>query len=708
MNVFDLFASLSLDSSAYNQGLDDAESRANSVGSVIGRGLGVAAAATGAALGAAAAGVATLTTQSVQAYANFEQLTGGVEKIFEDSADTVMEYANQAFETSGLSANQYMETVTGFSASLLQGLGGDTEAAAEIANMAIIDMADNANTYGTDMEAIQNAYMGFAKGNYTMLDNLKLGYGGTGEEMLRLINDSGILEQQIESLDDVTFDQMIEAIHAVQENLNVAGTTANEASSTISGSLNMLSASWQNLVTGMADSNADLGSLIDNVVSSATQVVTNLRPAISQALRGIGTLVEEITPIINDELPGILNSTLPVMISAITSLINTVADTLPDLIEALLPPILGAAIKVANSLANMLPSIINVISSQIPVVIEQLVPAVLKVLPQLIEAGSQMILAIGQGLADNADLILDSVSQLVDFIVNDFLSIDNIEGFISVATEIILTISQALIEHAPELVVAAVTLISNIVVALAESLPDIAEQVGNFIADLGEDLGEWLYDMFGDGLIKVGEGLADWFDKVGEFGADVLEKAAEIGADVIESIVTFFTDAWDNFTTGFSDLISKVEGFGDDIWEKFTGIFEDAKQIVSDAIEKIKGFFDFEWSLPDLKLPHFSMTGEFSLDPPSVPSIGVEWYAKAYNQPYILNDATIFGMAGGKALAGGEHGSEIVMGYNQLLDAISQATNQTIVIPVYIGGEQIDEFVVQSNQRNDFVSGGRG
>lgn len=680
MNVFDLFASLSLDSSAYNQGLDDAESRANSVGSVIGRGLGVAGAAVGAAIGAAATGVATLTTQSVQAYADFEQLSGGVEKIFEDSADAVMEYANQAFETSGLSANQYMETVTGFSASLLQGLGGDTEAAAEIANMAIIDMADNANTYGTDMEAIQNAYMGFAKGNYTMLDNLKLGYGGTGEEMLRLINDSGILEEQITSLDDVTFDQMIEAIHAVQENLNVAGTTANEASSTISGSIGMLSAAWQNLVTGMADSNADLGGLIDNVVSSAQTVVGNLVPVVTQALGGIAQLIEQVAPIIVAELPG--------------------------LIDTVLPPLLSAAIQITTALVQALPSIISAISKALPQILSTLIPAIISVTPLLIQAGGELLMGLASGLADNADLLLDSVIDVVHILVDDFLTPDNIESMISVAVDLILTLSTALIEHAPELIGAAVMLVSQIIVGLAESLPSVAEQIGNFIADLGEDLGNWLYDMFGDGLIEVVDGLASWWDEIVSFASDVVDGFVDLGADIIATIVDFMGGA--GLVFNFDDMISSVTQFGSDLWDDLTGIFENAKTIVSNAIDTIIGFFDFDWSLPDLKLPHFSMTGEFSLDPPSVPSIGVEWYAKAYNQPYILNDATIFGMAGGKALAGGEHGSEIVMGYNQLLDAISQATNQTIVVPVYIGGEQIDEFVVQSNQRNDFVSGGRG
>lgn len=687
MNVFDLFATLSLDSSKYDEGLSDAESRAGSIGGTIAKGLGIAGAAAGAAIGAAATGVATLTTESVKAYADFEQLSGGVEKLFGDSSDTVMEYASQAFETAGMSANQYMETVTGFSASLLQGLGGDTDAAADIANMAIADMADNANTYGTDMEAIQNAYMGFAKGNYTMLDNLKLGYGGTGEEMLRLINDSGILEEQITSLDDVSFDQMIEAIHAVQEEMNIAGTTSNEASTTISGSIGMLSASWTNLVTGMADENADLGSLIDNVVSSAETVVGNLAPVVTQALGGIATLIQEVAPIIVDQLP-------------------TIIDTV-------LPPLLSASISIVTALVQALPSIISAISAALPQILSTLIPAIISVTPMLIEAGGELLMGLANGLADNADLLLDTVIDVIHILVDDFLTPDNIESFINVAVEIILTISTALLEHAPELVGAAIILISNIIVALAESLPDIAVQIGNFIADLGEDLGNWLYDMFGDGLVEVIDGLAQWWDKVTTFGSDVLTKAGEIGADVIESIVTFFSDAWENFTTGFSDIIGKIEGFGDDVWEKFTGIFEDAKSIVSGAIDELLGFFDFDWELPEIKLPHFSVSGG---EAPwgfggqgSLPSVGVEWYKKAYNQPILLNDPTIFGYGDGRALGGGDsYGGELIMGYNQLLQAISQATNQTVVVPVYIGGEQIDEFVVQSNQRNDFIGGGRG
>ena len=202
MNVFELFATLSLDNSEYEKGLDDSESKGKSFASGLGKALGGAAKAVGAAsvaaVGAAATGITSLTTQAVQAYGSYEQLVGGVSKIFGESADNVMENASRAFQTAGMSANQYMETVTSFSASLIQSLGGDTEAAAEYANMAIADMSDNANTFGTDIQSIQNAYQGFAKQNYTMLDNLKLGYGGTKSEMERLIEDAAALSDEFE------------------------------------------------------------------------------------------------------------------------------------------------------------------------------------------------------------------------------------------------------------------------------------------------------------------------------------------------------------------------------------------------------------------------------------------------------------------------------------------------------------------------------
>ena len=257
----------------------------------------------GIAVGASAAGAAVgvLAKQSLEAYASYEQLTGGVETLFKDSADIVMGYAENAYKTAGLSANQYMDTVTSFSASLLQSLDGDTAAAAEKANLAITDMSDNANKMGTTMESIQYAYQGFAKQNYTMLDNLKLGYGGTKEEMQRLLADaeaiSGI-HYDISSYADV-----VDAIHVIQTEMGITGTTAKEASTTIEGSLNAAKAAWENLLTGMGDSNANFDALVENFVSAVSTAAENILPRLIEILSGVGNLIVELAPIISEAFP---------------------------------------------------------------------------------------------------------------------------------------------------------------------------------------------------------------------------------------------------------------------------------------------------------------------------------------------------------------------------------------------------------------------
>lgn len=252
---------------------------------------------------AAAKAALSVVKQSIADYSDYEQLVGGVETLFKSSSDKVVAYANNAYKTAGLSANDYMETVTSFSASLLQGLGGDTEAAAVIADQAITDMSDNANKMGTDMEMIQNAYQGFAKQNYTMLDNLKLGYGGTAGEMARLINDSGVLGDTMkvteQTVNEVSFDKMIEAIHVVQTNMGITGTTAKEASETIQGSVSAMRAAWKNFTTGMADDTQDVDTLVDNVVDSVDTVADNVIPRIQKLLprltQGLSDLTQRLS-----------------------------------------------------------------------------------------------------------------------------------------------------------------------------------------------------------------------------------------------------------------------------------------------------------------------------------------------------------------------------------------------------------------------------
>ena len=328
----------------------EAESAGKSAG---GSFAGAFGKATKALAGAAVAGFTAATASAVAlgkdalaSYADYEQLTGGIETLFKSSSDTVMQYASNAYKTAGLSANEYMETVTGFSASLISSLGGDTRKAAELANMAITDMSDNANKMGSDMQSIQNAYAGFAKGQFTMLDNLKLGYGGTQSEMQRLLEDaeaiSGI-HYDISSYADV-----VEAIHVIQTQMGITGTTAKEAATTISGSVNMAKASWANLVTGIADENADIDALIGDFVESFVTAGENIIPRVETIVGGLGQLLqkggERLIPIVVDaiiaNLPGLTEAGITLIITLATALVQSI----PKLVLAV-PQILGAVVR---------------------------------------------------------------------------------------------------------------------------------------------------------------------------------------------------------------------------------------------------------------------------------------------------------------------------------------------------------------------------
>ena len=306
---------------------DSVNRGSSGISSALGKIGGVATAVGKTALigvGAVGTAVAGLAKQSVEVYADYEQLVGGVETLFKDSADTVIGYADIAYKTAGLSANDYMDTVTSFSASLLQSLGGDTAKASEMANMAIIDMSDNANKMGTSMEMIQNAYQGFAKHNYTMLDNLKLGYGGTQAEMYRLMQDAEKLgavfnsEYSLSSKGtlEADFADIVTAIHTVQTEMDITGTTSKEASSTISGSISSMKASWTNLLTGMGDDTQDFGKLIDNFVESVATVGDNLLPRISIVLDGVVSLISNLAPKIIAKIPEIVGVILPSIIDS--------------------------------------------------------------------------------------------------------------------------------------------------------------------------------------------------------------------------------------------------------------------------------------------------------------------------------------------------------------------------------------------------------
>ena len=287
-----------------------------------------------AAIASVSTAIAGLATISVKSYAEYEQLTGGVEKLFGTSSKTIMKYAQDAYKNAGVNANTYMEQVTSFSASLISSLGGDTDAAAEYANKAINDMADNMNVFGSNIEDVQHAYQGFAKQNYTMLDNLKLGYGGTQKEMQRLIDDANKLKEAQGEVGDLTIDKysdVIEAIHTVQTEMNITGTTAKEAEGTISGSINMTIAAWGNLITSLADGNANIPLLVSNVISSATSVLENIIPIVKQVLQSIPAAISEISPEAGAAFQTVVDAimaVLPILQDALQGAFDLVVDTI--------------------------------------------------------------------------------------------------------------------------------------------------------------------------------------------------------------------------------------------------------------------------------------------------------------------------------------------------------------------------------------------
>ena len=370
--------------------------------------------------------------QAIQSYADYEQLVGGVETLFKDSSQKVQEYANNSYKTAGLSANEYMETVTSFSASLLQSLNGDTEKSADVANMAIIDMSDNANKMGTSMSMIQSAYQGFAKQNYIMLDNLKLGYGGTKTEMERLLADaekiSGV-HYDISNLNDV-----YQAIHVIQGELGITGTTSEEASKTISGSLNAMKGAWSNLLTGIADENADFDSLVGNLVDSVMTFGDNILPRVKTVLEGIGKLIKELVPKLAQELPSLLQSILPSLISGVVDLIKALSDALPSLIPVLMNGIVQAFTGIVDILPDILQALIQAtvlivqsLAEQLPTIIPQLIDAILEMIPMLIDnlplfikAGWQLIIGLAQGLLNSIPTLLSYLPKIGSSMLNYF------------------------------------------------------------------------------------------------------------------------------------------------------------------------------------------------------------------------------------------------------------------------------------------------
>ena len=424
---------------------------------------------------------------ALDSYADYEQLVGGVETLFKDNANTVEDYANNAYKTAGLSANDYMETITGFSASLLQSLNGDTAKVAEVGNMAVTDMADNANKMGTDMSLIQNAYQGFAKQNYTMLDNLKLGYGGTKEEMQRLLSDAqkitGI-KYDINNLNDV-----YQAIHVVQGELGITGTTAKEASTTIQGSVSAMKSAWQNMLTGIADDNAPFDDLINNLIDSVTIAGENILPRVKVIMEGVTTFILSLGQMLSNHLPEILDTGVEI----VNTLMQGIIDNLPEVMES----------------ANQ--------------IISTLLTTLIDMLPQIIEGGVQIIISLIQGLAKQLPTLVPQMVNTVVTIVESLL--DNIDMIIDAGIQLLIGLADGLMNALPKLIEKAPEIIEKLVMAITNNVPKIIQAGITLIIKLGEGLIKAIPQLISkipQIITSLLRGFSNYYSNMGEVGKNLV------------------------------------------------------------------------------------------------------------------------------------------------------------------------------------------
>jgi len=572
--VFKLMGTIAISNGQANDAIDETTSKAASAKSKLGNAFGkigsfalsaakVVGTAAVAATGAVATGIAAMTKSAVDNYAQYEQLVGGVETLFKDSADKVKEYADQAYKTAGMSANTYMETVTSFSASLLQSLDGDTAKATESANQAIIDMSDNANKMGSDIGMIMNAYQGFAKQNYTMLDNLKLGYGGTKTEMERLLKDAQKLSGV--KYDISSYDDIIQAIHVIQTDMGITGTTAKEASETIQGSIGQLKGAWENFMTGMADPNQDFDALMNNLVDSVVAVADNLVPRITATLPRIIQGVSQVVQNLAAYVPEIVSTLVPAIITTVQSLISELSTKFPELLAALFPE-MGAEFhegiaSVFSTLPEVFNTVVTTMQSMFPVILQVVqdvfppvlacVQALLPVIIELVSTALPQAFAIIQRLVPP---LMQIVNKVLPPVVKLLTPILDLIGPLLDLIMPLLDVVLALLEPVMTLISAVLPAITDLASLMVDALLPVIQQLCDIWQGYLVPLIQMLVDLLLPIILEAIANLMTAFEGVLKF----ISGLYNVIEGVFNLILSLFTGDWEGVGEAIMQILNGV------------------------------------------------------------------------------------------------------------------------------------------------------
>lgn len=490
--------------------------------------------------------------------------------------------------------------------------------------------------------------------------------------MVRLINDSGILNKTIEDLDGITFDQIVDAIHEVQTNMGITGTTAKEAATTIEGSINSAKAALDNLLTGIADENQDVSELTKQLVESAETAASNVLPRILQIFKGIGEAAQDIGPVIVEKLPGVVTEVVPAFFSAGQSMMKAIGSSIvenaPDVIE------FGI-----ETLSNLWESggkdFIETGKDTAVELLKKLSEGLVDGIPTLLENVLPMLEQFTEYIRENAGTVIDAGLDLIKNLAQGL--INSLPLLIEYIPQIVINIAEIINENAPKILMAGVDLIVMLVNGIIQAIPTLVENIPKIIEAI---ISVWTAFNWLNLGKNVLDGVINGIKLLPSKAKGIIKNAVSnikstFTGGGIESVVSrIFSKVKDFITNPIKNAISTVKSTVETVTTPFTTTFEKAFSIVKGAIDKIKGVFNFSWSLPHLKLPHLSITGKFGLTPPSVPHFSIEWYKKAMDNAMVLSDATIFGASGGHLLGGGEAGNEVVAGEDHLMNMIREAS----------------------------------